>query len=192
MRTNERNRETNDAFLTTGFIKRLNEIKSCSQTIAVSAIFACVPWSFASCLVWDVMRPSPAVRARIASMILRRARFLCVIIHRNLHYIILTWLDSQTLKMFWQQSWHPRHHTWVVCSINTNLKSMYSEILASTCDFTPIYCPLTFIPAGHCALKNNPNTSIIEAAIKCVWLPGFFRDHPMLMTGKPPQHECCS
>ena len=48
---------------------------------------AYVPWSFASWFVWDVFRPSPVFgvlyAVRIAFMILRTARLLCVI-HANI------------------------------------------------------------------------------------------------------------
>ena len=63
---------------------RFSEIKCSLQTMRALSllILAYVPWWFALCFVWDVLRSSPvsfAYAVRIASMTLRTARFLCVI-----------------------------------------------------------------------------------------------------------------
>ena len=45
-----------------------------------STILACVPWLFASCAVWDVLRLDPAFCVRCTYHVtLRTARFLCVL-----------------------------------------------------------------------------------------------------------------
>ena len=43
-------------------------------------ILACLPWSFVSCVVWNVLRLNPAFAyaVRTTSMVLRTARFVCV------------------------------------------------------------------------------------------------------------------
>ena len=63
MRTNEIKKRKAHFKSTLTSIKRFSEILKCcfaSDERFPFTILACLPWSFASCVVWDVLRPNPA------------------------------------------------------------------------------------------------------------------------------------
>ena len=61
-------------------IKRFSKILFANDACFHFTILGCLPWSFASCVIWDVETKSHffAYTVRIDSMIFRIARFLCV------------------------------------------------------------------------------------------------------------------
>ena len=94
---------------TTKFIKWFSKLGVLLKWCRLSFhILAYVPWSFASCFVWDLLRPSPDFCIRcIASMILCTARFLCTIYMQK---FVLMWLLLYIPGFLWEfgeEGWVP-------------------------------------------------------------------------------------